>query len=187
VRCPKHSQITDDFKWDVVKELVGCNSQFVRTYLKNKLVKRNATDKIKASEYLIQLQDLEGLKYYVKWVKRHKQLPDKASPLPSLKVLESVPFLIKLLKISYHPDFIQDDFNRLDRIVLDSLTPVALESDKNYVEVKAAIAEFISTYSDTIENLNFLNAFFDNLEQKYYTNKSPKMDIDNTVKKLEKI
>jgi len=180
-------KITDDFKWDVVKELVSRNSQFVRTYLKNILMKRNVPSKIKASEYLILLQDLEGLKYYVEWVKRHKQLPDRSSPLPSLRVLESVPLLIKLLKISYLSDFIQDDFNRLDRIVLDSLTPIALESDNNYVEVKAAITKFISTYSDTIKNLNFLNAFMDNLEHKYYTNKSPKMDINDAVKKLEAI
>ena len=71
--------------------------------------------------------------------------------------------------------------------ILNSLTPIALESDNNYREVKAAIVEFVSTCSDTIENLNFLNAFLDNLEQKYYTNRSPKMDIDDTVKKLETI
>jgi len=53
--------------------------------------------------------------------------------------------------------------------------------------VKAAITKFISTYSDTIKNLNFLNIFLDNLERKYYTNKSPKMDINDAVKKLEAI
>jgi hypothetical protein len=180
-------KITDDFKWNVVKELVNRNSQLVQTYLKNTLMKRNVSDKIKASEYLIMLQDLEGLKYYAGWIKRHKQLPDRSSPLPALKILESLPLLIKLLKVSYHPDFIQDDFNRLDRIVLESLSAIALESDSSYFEVKAAITKFINTYSDTIKNINFLNAFLDNLEHKYYTNKSPKMDIDDAVKKLETI
>ena len=120
----------------------------------------------------------------VEWIKRHKQLPDRSSPLPSLRIPESVPLLIKLLKVSYHPDFIQDDFHRLDRIVLESLSAIALESDDNYIKVKAAITDFINRYTDTIKNLNFLYIFLDNIEHKYYTNKSPKMDIDDVVKKL---
>lgn len=180
-------KVTDDFKWDVVRELVKHNNPGAHTFLQKTLAKGKGQDKIKAAEYLIELQHLEGLKYYVEWVSTHKRLPEGPSPLPLLRVLESVPLLIKLLKISYQPDFTQDIFHTLDRIVLDTLTAIALESDIHYIKVKEAVEEFVRKYATTIENVNFLNVFLEKLEQKYYANKSQKIDIDDAVAKLKEI
>lgn len=180
-------KVADDFKWDVVRELVKRNSPGAHTFLQKTLAKGSGQDKIKAAEYLIELQDLEGLKYYVGWVRRHKRLPERPPPLPLLRILESVPLLIKLLKMSYQPGFTQDAFHTLDRIVLDTLTAIALESDLHYIKVKEAVEGFVRKYAPTIDNVNFLNVFLEKLEQKYYANKSPKIDIDDAVRKLEEI
>lgn len=183
-------EITDDFKWDIVEELVKRNSKYSYTFLLEILAGGNEQDQFKAAEYLIELQDLEGLKYYVEWIKRHKEFPEKSfkkAPLLSLRILESVPFLIELLKISYQDDFVQDEFRRLDPIVLDTLTAIALQSDQHYIEIKEVIENFISKYSLVIKNVNFLHAFIEKLEQKYYVIKSEKLDISDVTKKLEKI
>ena len=80
-----------------------------------------------------------------------------------------------------------DPFERLDRLVLDSLTVIAFESDENFAEVKKSIEVFIEKYSSVYLNVNWLNAFLDQLDQKYYINKSDKFEISDVIRKLEGI
>ncbi|MCK4604329.1 MAG: hypothetical protein KAU41_06475, partial [Deltaproteobacteria bacterium] len=108
--------------------------------------------------------------------------------LTSLKTSDAIPFLIELLKLNYQEDFEQPNrFERLDRLVLDSLTMIALESDESYLEVKKSVETFIESYSSIYQNVNWLNAFLDQLAQKYYINKSEQYEIEDVIRKLEKI
>lgn len=183
-------QVTDYLKWNVVEQLVTRNSKYCHKFLQKILADDTEEEKFKAAEYLIELQDLEGLKYYVEWIKEHNEFPEtpfRKSPLLSLETPKSIPFLIELLKISYQDGFVQDDFYRLDRIILDALTVIALESDENYIEIKETIENFINENSSDIENVKFLYIFLESLEKKYYIAKSERLDIDDVIKKLEKI
>ena len=183
-------KITDDLKWDVVEQLVKRNGKFVHKFLQEILSSGNEQEQLKAAEYLIKLQDLKSLGYYVEWAKRHKQLPDRSferSALLSLRTLESVPYLIELLGVSYQDDFVQRDFQRLDSIVLDTLTAIALQSDQHYVQIKEAIENFIKKHSSILRNVNFLYIFLEELERRYYMTKSEKLDINDVTSKLEKI
>lgn len=133
---------------------------------------------------------MQGLKYYVEWIKRHKQLPERSfdrSPLLSLQALESVPYLIEMLGISYQDDFVQSDFQRLDSIVFNTLTAIALQSEQHYTTIKEAIENFIKEYSPVMRNVNFLYSFLERLEQRYYIAKSEKLDINDVTRKLDKI
>jgi len=178
---------TDDFKWNIVEYLVERNSQYSHEFLLGILENGDEQERFKASNYLIKLQELEGLKYYVNWIKRNKKFPERPfdkSLLLTLKILESVPFLVELLKISYQKDLIQDDFHRLDSIVLDTLTEIALQSEQNYVEIRKAIEKFIDENSSFIENINFLYVYLDRLEQRYYVSKSKELNIHDIIKKV---
>jgi predicted NACHT family NTPase len=184
------SQIKDDFKWDVVEQLIKRNSTYPQEFLLEILVNGNEQEKLKSAEYLIELQNLGGLKYYVEWIKRQKQFPERSfdkSSLSSLQIFESMPFLIELLKISYQDDFVQDDFHRLDSVVLDTLSAIALQSDEHYIEIKKAIEKFIKEYSSSIKNINFLHTFLEKLEHRYYVIRSEKLDISDVTKKLKAI
>jgi hypothetical protein len=183
-------KINGEFKWNVIEQLIKRNSEHSHKFLLEILVKGNEEDQLKAATYLIQIQDLEGLKYYVEWTKKHKQFAERpfgTSPLLSLRILESVPLLIELLKMSYQEDFVQDDFHRLDRVVLDALTSIALQSDKHYLDIKRVIDNFINEYRLVIKNVNFLYVFLEKLEQRYYISKSEKLSINDVIKKLENI
>jgi hypothetical protein len=183
-------KIKDDFKWSVVEKLLKQNSKYPQIFLLDILANGNEEEKLKAAAYLIQIQDLEGLKYYVEWTKKHKQFTERSfvtSPIISLRTLESVPFLIELLKISYQEDFVQDDFYRLDRLILDTLAVIAVQSDKHYVEIKKVIENFIDQYRLVIKNVNFLYVFLEKIEQRYYISKSEKLSISDVIKKLENI
>lgn len=183
-------KITDDFKWNVVKELLNRDSKYCHDFLLGKLTNGNEQEKLKAAEYLIELQDIKGLKHYVTWVKRYRKLPETwlyESPLRSLRVLESMPFLIQLLEISYQDDFVQGDFQRLDSVVLDVLSRIALQSDQHYDKIKEVVERFIKRRSSVINDVNFLYIFLERLEQSYYMAKSEKPTINDVLEKLKKI
>ena len=158
-------------------------------FLRESLKKHNEEDKLNSSKYLVKLNDLEGLKYYVHWLEKKDsyviESPLEKPPLIYLENTKAIPLLIKLLEKSYDPEFIQDDFHRLDNDVLDALNNVSLKPEGNYIKVKDAIEEFISKNSNIYKNVHFLNLFLEKLEQKYYITKSEKIDIKEVIKKLE--
>jgi len=95
---------------------------------------------------------------------------------------------MELLELSYAESFQQSDpFDGLDRLVLDCLTVIAFESDDNYLEVRKSVEAFIEKYSPVYQNVNWPNVFLDQLEQKYYINKSERFGIEEAVQKLAKI
>lgn len=185
------SKVKDGFKWQVIEELTKNNSQKVRQFLEGLFSKGDKKDRIKATEYLIKYQDLDALRFYVDWMKEKKEFSRSlfdSSPLRSLRIRKAIPLLMELLALSYEEDFKQQDtFDRLDRLVLDSLTVIAFESDENYLEVKKSIEFFIDKYLSVYQNVNWLYAFLDQLEQKYYINKSEQFEIGEVVQKLEEI
>lgn len=183
--------IKDKFKWQVVEKLLKTNSRRVYGFLENLFKISDGEDKIMASEYLIKSQNLAALRFYVDYIKGERKFSRSlfnSSPLTSLKKSDAIPFLLELLELNYQEDFEQpDEFDRLDRLVLNSLTVIALESEQNYLDVKRAIENFIDEYRSIYKNVNWLYSFLEQLERQYYVNKSEKFSIDDAIGKLEEI
>jgi predicted NACHT family NTPase len=186
------NDINDEFKWKIVDELIARKSQYVSDYLRKLFQQGEMEDKITASEYLIKLQDITALKNYVNWIKKQNKFDREmynASPLSALKTEHAIPHLIELLELTYQKTFQQpdDDFDKLDRLVLAAFKSISLESDDNYLKVKQAIETFINKYINIYENVNWLYSFLNQLEQQYFISKSQKLTIDDVIKKLEMI
>ena len=183
------TEIKDKFKWIIVEKLFKKKSTKLKDFLIKILKNSTFEDKINASKYLVRLNNLEGLEYFVNWLVTKKSYKPESliekSPLTFLEDIKAIPLLIKLLEKSYDPEFIQDDFYRLDSDVLDALSNVALKSKNNYIKVKSAIENFIGKNSNIFENVNFLNLFLEKLEQKFYRAKSENIDIEGAIKKLD--
>ena len=181
--------VKDKFKWAIIEKLFEKKSKKLKDFLIEILKSSTIEDKIKASKYLVKLNDLKGLEYYVNWlvVKKSYKIESliEKSPLIFLEDKKAIPLLIKLLKKSYDPEFIQDDFHRLDNDVLDALNNVSLKSEGNYIKVKDAIEEFIIKNSNIYKNVHSLNLFLEKLEQKYYIAKSENIDIEEVIEKFE--
>ena len=182
--------IKDDFKWDVVGKLLKHESKYCHRFLLGELEGGSEQDQIKAATYLIQMQDLNGLEYYIEWVEEHKELPyavfDK-SPIHSLRKVESIPLLIRLLRISYQERLYEDFFRRIDNAARNALMEIALQSEENYLEVREAVERFIKENTSIIRNVEFLDYFLDSLDMRHYMSKSKKVDIDDVIEKLEKV
>ena len=182
--------ITDSFKWSVIKRLIQRQSHVCIPYLRDILERGEEQEQLKAAIHLIELQDLEGLKFYVQLVEKEKKYigksPDK-SPLQSLQIADSIPLLIKLLTLSYQEGFERGGFYSLDRAVLNSLETVALQSDDAYQSVRRAVLDFIDAMSKTIEEVTFLHYFLDNLERSYYTRKSQNLTLSEAISRIKSL
>lgn len=183
-------KISDNFKWEIIRMLRKHDSSYVRIFLRELLTGKNRKDKLKAAEHLAKLQDIDGLIYYCNWIKRHNEFPTRfhdKSPLQQIKVIEAAPYLIQLLELSYKKNIVEDEFNSLRQNVLAGLTEIALESESNYFGIKKVVENFIKKHHSEYENVNILHSFIERLEQQFYVVKSEKFDIEDVIKKFERI
>ncbi|HEX5733352.1 MAG TPA: hypothetical protein VF131_11010 [Blastocatellia bacterium] len=181
-------EITDGFRWTLVRRLIQRESNVCIPYLRDILESGDEQERLKAAVHLIELQDLEGLKFYADLVEREKKYIASSydkSPLKPLRIIDSVPLLIKLLKISYQADFERAEFYTLDQAVLNSLETVALQSDEAYQRVRHTVLDFINTMSKEVERATFLHYFLDNLERSYYTRKSQNISLIEAISKVK--
>jgi len=81
----------------------------------------------------------------------------------------------------------EDEFNSLRQNVLAGLTEIALESESNYFGIKKVVENFIKKHHSEYENVNILHSFIERLEQQFYVVKSEKFDIEDVIKKFERI
>jgi hypothetical protein len=185
----KLNELDEKFLWKVIVKLIESKSEYVEIYLLEILKTGNEDDKFRASEYLIILQNMKGLDYYVNWIKTNKKYwiepHSTLSPLLSLKNIEVLPYLIDLLKINYDVNLIQNEFNNLERNVLDTLTKIALQSDTNYKLITEALNKFIKENSTVIKKINFMFIYLENLEQQYYVNKSNRYSVVDVLEKTK--
>jgi hypothetical protein len=184
--------LSPTYKWKVIDELInrGYLLEKVKEHLKELLIGNNEEIKLNAADYLIKMQDLEGLTYYVDWMYENNRMPRNLTfdwDFKSINQREALCQVMKLLALSYKPDFVQDKYERLNSIVLQILTQIAFANEDNYLVVKKAIEDFIVEKSATIPHVKGLLYFQDSLERRYYIGKSDKLSITEVMTKINNL
>jgi hypothetical protein len=164
--------IRDDFKWEVLRTLFdqgfGLECQeYLISILKGLSFEE---EQLNVARFLIKLQNLAALNFYVRWVDRqvkNNTLIEKTMPLHELNIIESLPYLIELLSLSYNERFRQNEFERVDSEIRSGITNIALQSTENFIAVKNEILNFIQENSH-FKFINFLNVFIEDLESRFY-------------------
>lgn len=183
--------IKDNFKWEVLSALfekgfgLECE-EFLMSILRESQLEE---EQLKSLTFLIRLQNIEALTFYLDWVDRQvksKKLIEETIPLNSLKVIEALPYLIKLLYLTYDDDFRQDDFERVDTEIRDAITNIALQSIENFKVVKLELECFIRDNSH-LKFINFLNVFIEELEASHYVTLKSGRDINEVIQRLNSI
>jgi predicted NACHT family NTPase len=183
--------INDSFIWDVVKELFDKGMGLeCEPYLMSILSgSQSEEEQLQSIRFLIKLQNLEALKFYVDWVDREvkgKKLIDETMPLHALKVIEALPLIINLLSLSYDDGFKQNEFERVDTEIRNAITNIALQSTENFKVVQTAIESFIRDNSH-LKFINFLHVFIEDLESKHYVTLQSGRDIYEVIQRLHSI
>ncbi len=165
----------DEFKWQIVKMLLNRNNKNVKRYLLGLLENGDDNDKLMTSQYLIEMQEIEGLKYFSNKIKTDNEFKLRwfrdRNALKGLVIKEAIPYLLEMLELTYHKDFRQMEYDRLELKIFDSLSNIALQSDDNYHFVKSNLEKFIKEKEHINENIRFINSFLDRLERTFYINK----------------
>jgi hypothetical protein len=181
-------QITDNFKWTVLSKLVDQSSQIGIDMLRRIMKEGDEEERLRAAQYLMEVQDLEALRFYVEHIERTRQYPagpTEKSPLRHLQSVEALPLLLRLLRISVDPSTIAaDQFSFLYNVVLDAMSRVALMSHESFERVRDALKAFIAENKAELPNVKTLYFHLSRLERTYYTNLAQKLSLTDVLAKL---
>ncbi|MHB8580000.1 MAG: alpha/beta hydrolase [Ignavibacteriaceae bacterium] len=183
-------ECNDEFKWKVIEKLHDGNSNILENYLLTLLDDDEDEDKMKASRFLIEIQNLKGLEYYTKQILNERKYIVRhfdRRPLAKLKIIEALPFLLQLLDINYDKDFYYENYNDLYSDVLHGFTSISMQSEENFNLVNEKINEFIHANESQYNNVNNLHGYLERLEQQFYAVKSSNITNEEALNKIKLI
>lgn len=182
-----------DLKSYLIEEFIKTESSFIKGFLKREFAKENdEIKKLSLSKYLIRLQDVSGLKFYVNYIKYKKRVPDDSSPANPLFSIYKAKFtyqVLEMIKLSQNPVIIHDDFRDLRSISFNCLRNLVVYQG-NYKKVKRMIAlwllkqRVISIFNrgqtPTII-LNTLKLYMEGIDQQFNVNNSKVFKLDEAI------
>ena len=183
-------RITDPFRWDVVELLINSGSNKISEYLIAGLKKDSEDDQVKCSFYLISMDNMKGLEFYTKYLFKKKEFFThfyRNNPFSNIKRTDAIPYLLKLLKLSYEKDLKEDKFNSLYRTLESIFTNISLKNERNLRLIVKSITKFINDNEDHNHGVNFLYTYLDRLERQFYLSKSKNISIKEALSKLKTI
>lgn len=185
-------QVDSMIRWAILDKLEANNQEsFVEDYLLKILEKSNDNEEIgKAAEILVSLQNIQGLKAYVEWIKNNVEndvATSRVMCLNSLKNIEAIPYLIELLKLSYIREIKVDRFDRFNSQVLGAFHNIALVSEENFKQVKSSLQEFMNEKSSLHERVKYILHTIERMEEQFYMNNAQSFTIKQVKEKLKLI
>jgi hypothetical protein len=180
---------TDSLRWRIVHWLIQKPDQhkFLKDYL-TKIINSAYElhqEKLMAARYLMQQNELEGLSFTAKVIKEspnpHNDFRDHFYSISSIKDAQAIPILIDLLAIAKQPEFQKDRFNSLDALLSDAFYNIGIQSEENFMAVKAALENFIEENNEKFPHLNFMFNNIKRMEQQLYLNKSQAITIADAM------
>lgn len=185
--------IDDDFKWKVVERLVESKHPKVEDYLNLIFSRGVQEEKYKAAIFLIRLQKMEGIRFYLDYLKKQKIFTSDLyynSPLGSILEIKAVPLLLDLYEACLKKEIKNEDkkgFERLEGLIENSLKTIALTEDNNFFIVKTAVEAFIDKHINSYDSVKWLYHFIEQTEMQHYINKSKNVKIEDAISKVQQL
>jgi len=184
------NQADSTIRWAILDKLKANNQEsFVEEYLLKILEQSNDNEEIgKAAEILVILQNMQGLKVYVEWIKNNVENTidtSRAMCLNSLKTIEAIPYLIELLELSYIREIKVDRFDRFNSQVLGAFYNIALVSEENFRQVKSSLQEFMTEKSSVHESVKYILHTIERMEEQFYINSAQSFTIQQVKEKFK--
>lgn len=178
-------------KWRIVDLLKDAGEtvfleEYLLTVIKNDSI--DEKEKLKASEYLITIQNIDGLRYFVNWIKGLKENSMDSRQLKCLNKLNSknpIPLLFDLLEISYQKEITTDGYGRFNSYITGALTNVALVSDDNFDLVINKMKKFISENLEKYPDVKYLNVTIERISDQFYLEKAQSYTIEEVKEKVK--
>jgi hypothetical protein len=179
----------DEFKWQIVDKLYEKKNKNLKHYLLTLLENGDDNDKLMSSQYLIEMQEIEGLKYFSNKIKIDNEFNFRwfrdRNALKVLVIKEAVPYLLEMLELTYHKEFRQSGYDKLERKIFDAISNISLQSEENYFYVKLNLEKFIKEKEYINDDIRFIHSFLERLERTFYFNKSQNITLEQVIDKLK--
>lgn len=183
----------------LIKIMIDKRNKYVLSYLLSEFKKApTPEDKLEISKFLIQLQNIKGLKFYISFVKNKKHVPDYSSfenIFQKLNVLSALPFVLDFYALGYDKTIKQDRFINIKDISITAIHSISLYRENfkiakliyrcycSLLKLKAWFG-LIKRPKEILNNLNF---YFENIEQQYYVSKSINITLEEAINKYQSI
>jgi len=192
-------EIQGDFKFQLVQALIKLGSPRVEKYLDEIfLLEQGREEKLRIAEFLIQLQDVKGILYYIQYVKATKSVPGDSSPgnpLYQLKDIGMLNHIFRLYEISFDEDIVQDSYNRLSDIAIGALQGICMSNNNfrkaNWLFYKYRVIFWMRnlfkphSYPKSIV-LN-LTQCFESMEHQYFVNMSIGVSLQEALSTFNQV
>jgi len=183
-------KVQDSFKCELIELLYNNNYNALHEYLIKILRNGPIEDQTLAANYLMRMQDLEGLKFYTEKLEKEKIFENnwhRSRAITYIKNPKAIIYLLRLLKLAYDKDLKEDNYDSLYRVVENIFTNIALTNEQNFKKVYKSINTFIKENNKKDEKINFLYSYLERLERQFYFTKSQKITLDEALSKLKMI
>ena len=186
---------TDQLRWNIVRLFIKYESQHEFLIFNLKVILKNKHElfdsKLTAAEYLMQLDNLDGLIYVSDIVLNDNDLGfdfrHRFNSISQIKKVEAIPILLKLLKVAKQSRFKEDQYHSLESVIFTSLYSIGIQSENSYLIVKDKLEDFIQENKGKIEHLNFIHSNIQKIEEQMYLNKSQSCKIEDAIEEFEKL
>ncbi len=191
--------ITDDFKFNIIQELIKHESKVALQHVLSLFSStKEKKHKIKLAGYLIKMQNIEGVKYYIQFIKENRYLPDDSiasNPLYKLTNFQAFTLILYLYELAFDEQIKQDKFNNLKHIASTALQSICLKHD-NYLKAKRRFEIYKLVFKVRtiwkkeklpIQIIQDLSYYFEIIAQQYYVNKSNNISLDDAISTYTKL
>jgi hypothetical protein len=183
----------------LIKKLIDKKNKHILGYLLSEFKKASTSEeKLEISKFLIQLQNIKGLRFYISFVKDKKYVPDYSSfenIFQKLNVLSALPFILGFYSLGYDKTIKQDNFINIKDICATAIHSISLHRDNfkiskfifgcySYLLKLKAWFGLVKKPTEILNNLNFQ---FENIEQQYYVRKSIDITLEEALNKYMSI
>ena len=178
-------------RWEIVKKLNRTGRlALIEEYLLKRLhYPDNDEDQVNAAEYLVRLNNLVGIEFFITWLKKEEAPRDAYSNrhecISQIAITAALPFLFELLDFSYQTNRMLNVFDRLDRVVLDAIENIAQSSDEGFQLAISGLNNFMETSSRN--NVNFLYFNVERIKKKYFGKIVTSYSFKEAVLKLKEL
>jgi len=107
-------------------------------------------------------------------------------PIGALKTEKAIPYLIKLLELSYRIEFQGNKFDSLNSIALQGLYNIALNNNERVIQkIKENINKVIAKLRKQYKDVKFLHHTIERMESQFLMNKAHSYTVPQVIQKLK--
>jgi len=185
---------TSQIRWHAIRLLedLGGHESFLQTILTQIMEnpEEELDDRIFAANHMLPYDNQQALEFLADRILTHPETSFdyriNLGNIAKLKSTNAIPVLLDLLTFAKQPEFKFDVFNDLESPALKGLFAVGTQSTENFLEVNAALRQFIDQNTGKLPNINYLNFTISNMDEELRKKQATELNIGAALEEYKR-